>query len=1241
MPDLVDHVGYLSRGIGPRPAGTEEEQQAAFFIADQLQQEAGLQADVEDFDGMQNGDTARVILCVVAVVVTVLSMVFPSLEIVALVVTIITAVLFATEEFGKPILSRAFAHGVSQNVIAKYEPSYTTEGNNTRRRKIVVVARYDTGKVRPQYSGAMLKLMPVYQWACLISMIALPVLLLVRNVLISDISGTALVVMNVLLVVAMVSPIILLVLALMDKVGNYSEGANCNATGTAALVELARRVNRGYAYGYAEGEYDGEGADIHGESAARAAGLVPEGAQLVYEASQVMPPERAPQTPEERLASAKAAVAALTGKPVSSTTYVSDLADNLVQPKDWSQPELSPEERLAHQKETRDALDSLTPEAREEVLAQAEAVARARAEEAESTEEAQTAVEDAYIEVIDAYVAGVGSKVGAKTSQHDQPKDEEGAGEEQPTAAAAVQEPKKRAPEKIDNGAVSFEYVPGAEPGDAPIPVWYKTAQEKAKRPTNEKPVHRSRYADSLDAAMSESSGYFAAANTIVERKLEESLDMGRDEIREVKAPAWAIPSNNAQAPAAKEAAAEGEAAEKLEAAAVKEEEVLAPAAEAPVAAPVAPAAEAAEAAEEPLEPVEAPAPASEKKQVPLSAQTTAFMPVIKVETPQEEPLRVEPMPGEALPVEPLPADQEDIPMPSFLSGKRAQGEARQDAAEEPRTSKRVTVGSVTVSPEDMASSQASGPVSYGRSGAAVHSYDLPTAGVSQTGPVNNFQTPKQRAPLAEAQSSGTAAAKSLLTMLPTIDVAGGDDEAASTQAATEGQEGADSRASLRSSLPSLSGPVGTTGVASSPSSTGAVSAVGSFVSAGATGAFAPVGDELIENVAPEDIYVDDADDSAFVGNVTQTGAIAGPDYVKMPKNRKERFFGRFRHKKKGEEISREDEQTPQEWLNVDESFDPRAVGAERGGWESFQGESGYAGEQDYGQQYDQQYDQRQYDQGYSQQQYDQQQYYDQGYGDQGYGGEYRASYDEAFNDEDFGYNDAAPSSDHRRWQGGAYSADQAAGNDGFSDGFSGGYPESYPEPEGSYAEEARPEDAYEEGSPSYVAGQYPDGMAGSEVPDEVDQVQRFRGSGINTEVWFVALGSELAKDSGMRAFLNEHATELKGAMIVDIEALGGGDLCLIDREGCYNATKTSSRMGRLARKASQASGVKFEHAQIRWGESASSVAIRRGYQAMHFVGMEGDKPALYAQEDDVIENVDFNKLSDNIDFLMELLRNI
>ena len=83
--------------------------------------------------------------------------------------------------------------------------------------------------------------------------------------------------------------------------------------------------------------------------------------------------------------------------------------------------------------------------------------------------------------------------------------------------------------------------------------------------------------------------------------------------------------------------------------------------------------------------------------------------------------------------------------------------------------------------------------------------------------------------------------------------------------------------------------------------------------------------------------FVDDADDSAFRQNFTSTGAFAGPGYVDMPKGRKG-FFGRlFGGKKK-----REEELSTRDWLQVDEDFDARSVGAARGGWESFREDSEY-----------------------------------------------------------------------------------------------------------------------------------------------------------------------------------------------------------------------------------------------------------------------------------------------------------
>ena len=48
MTNMMDDIAHLSQEIGPRPAGTEEEQQAALYIADELQKSAGFSTIVED-----------------------------------------------------------------------------------------------------------------------------------------------------------------------------------------------------------------------------------------------------------------------------------------------------------------------------------------------------------------------------------------------------------------------------------------------------------------------------------------------------------------------------------------------------------------------------------------------------------------------------------------------------------------------------------------------------------------------------------------------------------------------------------------------------------------------------------------------------------------------------------------------------------------------------------------------------------------------------------------------------------------------------------------------------------------------------------------------------------------------------------------------------------------------------------------------------------------------------------------
>ena len=136
-------------------------------------------------------------------------------------------------------------------------------------------------------------------------------------------------------------------------------------------------------------------------------------------------------------------------------------------------------------------------------------------------------------------------------------------------------------------------------------------------------------------------------------------------------------------------------------------------------------------------------------------------------------------------------------------------------------------------------------------------------------------------------------------------------------------------------------------------------------------------------------------------------------------------------------------------------------------------------------------------------------------------------------------------------------------------------------------------------------------------------------------------LEQSLAGNGGMKAFMAAHEVELKGALIVELEALGAGELTLIDKEGTYVPKKASSRMKRLVRKAGQATGLKVPEATMEWRNSASAYALKHGQQALHLAGMDGRKPAFFAEEDDVIENIDNDMLALNSDFVMEVLKHI
>ncbi|MEG0620206.1 MAG: M28 family peptidase [Raoultibacter sp.] len=1070
MPEILDDITYLSRDIGPRPAGTEEEQQAALYITEQFQKSAGLSATIEDFKCASNSDVPMILCFGITFIATVISLFVSAFAIPAIVLVAVSALLYGLELVDKPLLSRFFLRGISQNVVAKYEPGYSADSKGARRRKIIVLAHYDSGKAMPEMLPPVLAALPVLNHVYVFALIAVPFLLIIRYVFFLHAVGAVAIAFNVATIIALAVIALPLITAFLHKIASYNEAANCNASGVAVMMEVARRVGNGRVSAAELATREEGEATIHGEAAARKAGLVPGGAELVYEAAQVQAPQPHPQTEAERLAAAKAAIAALTGVPVREQP-AGDISRHLVQVKEPALPVLAPEERHELVEETREAFTgALSPEV--------------------------TALENAAPVEADAVAGAIAS-------------------------AAAVS---SAAVPRANDGAAAADNVPD----------WYKKAQASAKKEKKQPKAQRSRYADVLDAAMAESSTHFNQANRALDEQTEERLRHLQDDIREVKPP---------QTPAAP-----------------------APVAENPQAA-AAPVAENLPAVSAPSGRENRPTQAATRTEMPVSAEATVAMAPLDariLRPAQASVVAVQEIPTPAVqevsPVDQVPATQSRVPqlVPAAVQPAPMQREE--------------------LRPEPMASKPARRPIV------------LPDVDMATTALPPIADVAKQRAPLAEATTSGKTAAKSLLaSMVPEVSL-GGAPAAASNEASAPKIKPLD--------LPSLSGalnmPEQPAGAQVSEAAT--VSATGSFAAVSATGSFAPVGDALIADVAPEDIYIDDADDSDYDGNTTEMGAYAGTGYVDMPKSRAHKFFDRFSRKKK----KKDEEITPQEWLEVDDDFDAQSVGAARGGWDSFQEESAEGDA---------------FEQGEAQWQSGSLPEMDtplpanspvarRGRFDGALGS--LPALDDVGEDDAFAFEDDDES---RKWNGGAFSR-------------------------------GRVDDAEEEFG---IEGEYLPSEQGSQaaLEEEFKQIYQFKNPDINTEVWFVSLGSELAGNAGMYAFLREHAQELKGSVFINLEALGAGTLSYIEKEGSLKKFKASSRMKRYIKKASQASGVSVETAQIGWKESAASVALKHGAQAMSLVGMEGKKPAFYGQGDDVLENLDEETLQHNADFVMEMLKNI
>lgn len=145
----------------------------------------------------------------------------------------------------------------------------------------------------------------------------------------------------------------------------------------------------------------------------------------------------------------------------------------------------------------------------------------------------------------------------------------------------------------------------------------------------------------------------------------------------------------------------------------------------------------------------------------------------------------------------------------------------------------------------------------------------------------------------------------------------------------------------------------------------------------------------------------------------------------------------------------------------------------------------------------------------------------------------------------------------------------------------------------------------------------------------------------LDKEVWFVALGASSAGNRGMRNFLELHKSDLRGALIINLEGVGAGDICFVDYEGLNKTRRSDRRLQSLVRKASkELDGVEMSAERLDWRDTDATPAMEAGCRAMTIMGFDGVAPTGWHWTTDYTGIVEEEKLEYVTGVLMKMVEN-
>ena len=287
MSDAATYLHELADQIGPRPATTDTEAQAAEYLQGVMRAK-GLNVERQDFECPRTYAWAFVIYYTLTIIAAVASgwsiLVWP-----AFVLAAATALIMRNDLNTKWGLSSLMPKGPSQNVIGRRPPK-TLRGD--RPRKIVLVAHYDTARSSLAFSPGMVKSFDIsfrlMKWATFL----VPILIFVAAL--PWTSGAFPYLWYATMVIALYLLIPLVINVHRELFMSFTDGANDNASGVAAMMSVLDII-------VPDDELDAMGSTqpiVRKPEVAQEQDVVPEGAVLSY-TSAATPEQDPTQLPDD------------------------------------------------------------------------------------------------------------------------------------------------------------------------------------------------------------------------------------------------------------------------------------------------------------------------------------------------------------------------------------------------------------------------------------------------------------------------------------------------------------------------------------------------------------------------------------------------------------------------------------------------------------------------------------------------------------------------------------------------------------------------------------------------------------------------------------------------------------------------------------------------------------------------------------------------------------------------------